>query len=156
GARIGGVLVDGEVDIFVVDDNESEREAIGNALHITFPEALSATAGDGDEAVDFLFGRGKWTDRQGGEPPRRIVLDLGLPRAGGLEVLGLVRSSSAPVALLFAPVVIFSDSQSEETIKKCYLAGANSYIVKPLSVAGFNDIVMDISRYWLTRNRATF
>ena len=142
------------VDVLVVEDNDSERGSIVQTLQSSIRDANVKAVNDGPEAMDFLFGRGGWTDRLGEEPPRLILLDLEMPGTDGFSVLGQIRSLEASDdSLNLTPVVIFTDSHEAGNVLKSYRCGANSYIIKPLSFPDFQAVVATVGRYWLDHNK---
>jgi len=144
------------VDILVVEDNESQRASIVASLTASIDGVQIASVQDGDEALDFLFARGVWTDRAGELPPRLILLDLEMPGTNAFSVLGQIRSMEPQGALTLAPVVVFTDSKTDSDIKESYRCGANSYIIKPLSFSEFQTIVDTVGQYWMTHNRTSY
>lgn len=144
------------VDILVVEDNESQRLSIVSSLKASIDGVQIVAVHDGDEALDFLFGRGEWTERSGQDPPRLILLDLEMPGTDSFSVLGQIRSIEPKDALTLAPVVIFTDSNSTSDIQESYRCGANSYIIKPLSFVEFQTIVDKVGQYWMTHNRTSY
>jgi two-component system response regulator len=147
------VASDESMDILVVEDNDGERASIFEALQASIRDVRIMAVRDGQEALDFLFGRGAWTDRIGVEPPRRILLDLALPGQDGFSVLGRIRSLDPQEALTVAPVVVFTDSQARSDIERSYRCGANSYVIKPLTFPDFQAVVETVGQYWLVHNR---
>ncbi len=99
------MVTDQPVDILVVEDNESERASMVEALQASIPGVNVVAVHDGTAALDFLFARGNWAGRAGAEPPRLVLLDLELPGASGFSVLGQIRSLEAGDALTLTPVV---------------------------------------------------
>lgn len=146
---------DGLVDILVVEDDDSQRASIVEALQASIPDVVVVAARDGPGALDFLFRRGAWTGRREAEPPRLILLDLALPGVDGFSVLDQIRSLGGGDALAFTPVVVFSDSQASVDVARSYRCGANSYIIKPLCFPDFRALVEAIGRYWLVHNRTS-
>ena len=145
----------GSVDILVVEDNDSQRASIVLSLQNAIPNVVVVAVPGGEEAIEFLFSRGEWSERVGEDPPKLILLDLEMPGSGGISVLGRIRSLEPEDALTLTPVVIFSDSQSPRDIKESYRCGANSYIIKPLSFSDFQIVVKSIGQYWMSQNRTT-
>src|SRR5690606_22780358 len=91
---------------------------------------------DGVEAIEFLFGEGKYDGRDTTEQPDLILLDLKLPRLGGLEVLQRIRADERTKLL---PVVVLTSSSQDEDIINSYKLGANSYVRKPVRFADFSE-----------------
>lgn len=144
----------GLVDILVVEDDEMQRASIVEALRGAIRGVHVASVPDGVAALDFLFARGRWQDRDGTDTPKLILLDLGLPgKEGSLSVLGQIRSIEPQEALTVAPVVIFTDSYDPGDIKESYRCGANSYIIKPLSFPDFKKVIETVGKYWMTHNK---
>jgi len=146
---------DEDTDILVVEDNDSQRASIVLALQNSIPDVLITAVRDGAEALDFLFCRGPWSNRDGGDTPKLILLDLAMPGSDGFSVLGQIRSLDEQDALTVTPVVIFTDSQAKSDISKSYRCGANSYIIKPLSYPDFQAVVETVGQYWMTHNRTS-
>jgi two-component system response regulator len=147
------VTHDDAIDILVVEDNKSDRDSIVDSLEMAIVDVQVLAVSSGDEALDFLFWRGAFTDRVGQAPPRLILLDLALPGTDGFSVLGQIRSFEANDALTLTPVVVFSSSQTAGDISESYRCGANSYIMKPLSFPNFQAVVERVGQYWMNHNR---
>jgi DNA-binding response OmpR family regulator len=104
--------------------------------------------GDGKEAVDFLFRRGKCADRPDGNPAV-VLLDLKLPKVGGLEVL---RKMRAEEKLKMVPVVILTSSHENRDVAEGYKLGANAYVVKPVDFHQFVDAIKKVGCFWALIN----
>ncbi len=135
--------------ILLVEDNRMDAELtldafkearLVNAIHV---------APNGQEALDYLFGRSKFGDRTAYPMPNLILLDLKLPGIDGFEVLRQIKST--PV-LKRLPVIILTSSKEEGDRALSYDIGANSYLVKPVSFEGFLGVVRQIEGYWLSLN----
>ena len=105
---------------------------------------------DGAEALEFMFGEGAYADRDPGQAPRLILLDIKMPKVDGIEVL---RRLKADARTKTTPVVIMTSSNEERDVVETYRLGVNSYIVKPVQFEAFLDTVAKIGLYWLLTNR---
>lgn len=147
------MMDDEPVDILLVEDNNSEREFIVETLESSMRDLRIVAVADGTEALDFLFARGRWTNRAEESPPRLILLDLTPPGSDGLSVLDHIRSLDTQDTLTLTPVVILTDSQSADNVARNYRCRANSYILKPRSSADFQAVVETVGRYWMKHNK---
>ena len=102
---------------------------------------------DGREAIEYLEGAGKFSDRQRYPVPNVILLDLKMPRIGGFEFLQWLRNESAPNQRVI-PVVIMSSSSQREDVDRAYALGANSYLVKPVDWPEFKERIQALGIYW--------
>jgi CheY-like chemotaxis protein len=105
---------------------------------------------DGEQAIDYLRGRDKYEDRQKFPMPCLVLLDLKLPRKGGLEVLTWLRGQDSTLNRL--PVVVFTSSRQSKDINRAYDLGANSYLVKPADSEKLCEIVKLLDSYWFLLN----
>jgi two-component system response regulator len=138
-----------ELDILLVEDNQDEVDL---ALHALRREKLANdifVVRDGEEALDFLFCRGKFVHRSMERPPKLVLLDLKLPKVDGLEVLKQVKSDPRTKTI---PVVIMTSSKEERDMVASYNLGVNSYIQKPVDFDQFRETVKTIGLYWLVIN----
>jgi CheY-like chemotaxis protein len=108
------------------------------------------TVNDGEQAVQYLSGEGKYADRDEYPLPMFVLLDLKLPKLHGLDVLKWIRQQSATQTL---PVIILSSSSRAEDIRTAYARGANSYLTKPSHVEDLMEMVASLKDYWLGRNQ---
>jgi CheY-like chemotaxis protein len=104
---------------------------------------------DGQEAIDYLQGEGQFADRTWHPLPQLLLLDLNMPRLNGFDVLKWVREQPGMSDLL---VVIFSSSEEPRDMNRAYGLGANSYLVKPHSMAELTALVGQFKKYWLEAN----
>jgi len=137
------------VQILIVEDNPRDAEFTVRALRKNNLANDVVTARDGDEALDFLFCRGKYSSRSFLQPPKVVLLDLKLPKVSGLEVLRIVKKDARTKNI---PIVIVSSSREEPDIKEAYDLGVNSYVVKPVNFDDFVKAVSSLGLYWLLVN----
>ena len=135
--------------ILLVEDNRQDEMLILRALgKVNLANEVSVVR-DGQQAIDYLFGQGEFANRAGADLPTVVLLDLGLPRLGGLEVLERLRAN--PLTQLL-PVAILTSSDEEQDRLKSYQIGANSFVRKPLDFAEFAEAVAKVGVYWLAVN----
>ncbi len=135
--------------ILLVEDNPDDVALTLRALKKSGVAARLATAGDGVEALDYLFGTGPHAGRDPAETPHLILLDLKLPRVDGIEVLRRIRADARTRLL---PVVILTSSQEQRDLVNGYASGANSFIRKPVDFTEFLNVMRRLSQYWLALN----
>ena len=137
------------VHILLVEDNRMDIELTLDAFREARLMNSVHVVSDGPTALDYVFGRGQYVDREKYPIPDLILLDLKLPGMNGFEVLKEIKST--PI-LKRLPVVILTSSIEEGDRALSYDSGANSYLVKPVSFDGFMDVVRQIEGYWLSLN----
>ena len=138
-----------EVDILLVEDNPRDVELTLRALQKHNLVNRLFVVEDGEEALDFLFCRGKYAERNLSRHPKVVLLDLKLPKLSGLEVLQAIRSDERTRT---TPVVIVTSSQEDPDIKAAYKLGVNSYVVKPVAFDDFVEAMSQVGLYWLLVN----
>ena len=136
--------------ILLVEDNPDDEMLAIRALKKTKIESKVVVARDGEEALDYLFGTGKYDGRDIKEQPHVVFLDLQLPKLSGIQVLQRLRADENTKAL---PVVLLTSSDEQCDIIDCYKSGANSYIHKPVEFSEFTSQVRALGEYWLGINR---
>ena len=135
--------------ILLVEDSPDDELLTIRALKKNNILNEVVVARDGVEALDFIFGRGTYADRDPSELPQLVLLDLKLPKVDGLEVLRQVREDERTCRL---PVVILTSSKEENDLAKSYRLGANSYIRKPVDFNQFSEAIKNLGLYWLVLN----
>lgn len=135
--------------ILLVEDNPNDEALTLRALKKHNIMNRVVVAHDGAEALDYLFRRGAFAGLDAGEVPQVILLDLNLPKIGGLEVLQQIRANEKT---RLYPVVILTSSNEERDRLSGYKHGANSYVVKPVDFTQFSDAVRQLGLYWLLLN----
>ncbi len=133
------------INILLADDDDDDCELAEDALRENrLANGLHRVA-DGEELLDYLFRRGKYTDPATSPTPGLILLDLNMPRMDGREALKAIKSDES---LRGIPVVILTTSKAEEDIYRTYNLGASSYITKPVSFDGLVEVMRFLGRYW--------
>ncbi|MBI3914594.1 MAG: response regulator [Chloroflexi bacterium] len=143
-------MSENRVEILLVEDNPNDVELTLHAFkknNLTNPIHV---ARDGAEALDFLFARGAYTDRDVNHIPKVILLDIKLPKVDGLEVLKQIKADARTRLI---PVVILTSSHEERDVVEGYKLGANSYIVKPVDFQQFSESVRQVGLYWALLNQ---
>ncbi len=133
----------------LVEDNPDDEELTLRAFRQLSITNDIIVARDGVEALDYLFGEGKYEGRDTSVMPAVVLLDLKLPMLDGFEVLSRIRSSEST---RFLPVVVLSSSSEEQDVFKSYSLGANSYIRKPVNFDKFIQAAEYLGLYWFTLN----
>lgn len=137
--------------ILLIEDNPDDEELTILALKESKIANEVIVARDGAEALEYLYGTGRYKDRDPSRLPQIILLDLKLPKMGGLEVLQRLRTD--PLTQLI-PVVVLTSSSEEEDIITSYRLGANSYVRKPVEFHRFVDAIRHLGLYWLLINES--
>jgi two-component system, response regulator len=135
--------------ILLVEDNPDDVTLTLHALKKSNITNEVVVAEDGKEALDYLFGRGKYEDRDRSIIPVLILLDLNLPKLNGIEVLRQIRADERTRML---PTVILTSSKGEQDLVDGYRSGANSYIRKPVDFNQSAEAIRQLGLYWLVLN----
>jgi CheY-like chemotaxis protein len=131
--------------ILLVEDNPADQELIRRAAEkVTIRKDLRIV-GDGKEALDYLFRRGKYQAPAESPRPDLLLLDLNLPRVNGYQVLEEVRADSK---LRPMPVLVLTTSRQEKDVIRSYELGCNSFITKPAGLDQLTGLVQAIEKYW--------
>jgi two-component system response regulator len=135
--------------ILLVEDNPDDEVLTLRAFKNQDIINEVVVARDGAEALDHLFCKGKYADRDPRLLPQVVLLDLKLPKLDGMEVLGEIKSNERTKLL---PVVILTSSKEEKDMVTCYKLGANSYVRKPIDFMEFSEAIKQLGVYWLILN----
>lgn len=135
--------------ILLVEDNPDDRDLTLRVLHRHLLANDVISVPDGMEAVEYLFGEGRYAGRDASATPRLVLLDLMLPKLSGFEVLSRIRSDPRTHRL---PVVILTSSAEQQDIAESYDRGANSFVRKPVVFGEFAEAVRQLGLYWLLLN----
>ncbi len=137
------------VEILLVEDSDADAELIIRALRKGNVVNRMVRVRDGVEALDFVFRNGNFKDRGAGQP-RLVLLDLKMPRLGGIDVLRKIKSDDATKTI---PVVVLTSSAEAQDVQESYKLGVNSYLVKPVAFADFTNVITHTGLYWAVMNR---
>ena len=140
-----------EVEILLVEDSAADAEMTIRALKKANIANKLVHLKDGAEALDFIFCRGDFSERDPANKPKVILLDIKMPRVDGIEVLRQLKSNEDTRRI---PVVIMTSSNEDSDIVASYDLGVNSYVVKPVGFESFAKAVNDLGLYWILINRA--
>jgi CheY-like chemotaxis protein len=138
-----------QVDILLVEDNPLDAELTMRGLRDQKVANNITWVKDGEEALDYVFRRGQYAKRTD-TGPRLILLDLKMPRVGGIEVTRAIKADERTRRI---PIVIMTSSKEDSDIVNSYNLGANSYIVKPLDFDTLAEVARQAGFYWLAINR---
>jgi two-component system, response regulator len=131
------------ITILLADDDPDDRLLVQEAFEENHLLNVLETVEDGEELMDYLYQRGKFSEKE--VRPNMILLDLNMPRKSGLEAL---REIKADENLRSIPVVVLTTSKAEEDIIRSYKLGVNSFIVKPVTFDSLVELVKNLGRYW--------
>lgn len=138
-----------QVEILLVEDSQEDAEITIRGLQMANLANNLVWLKDGEEALDFLFCRGRfshYTDYR----PRLILLDLKMPKMDGIEVLAEIKRNPQTRSI---PVVMLTSSAEEGDIVRSYNLGVNSYLVKPVDFRKFSEEIAKAGVYWLVMNK---
>ena len=138
------------VRILLVEDDASDEALTRRALERGLIQDAVLVARDGPQALDYLFGQGRYAGRDTTDQPQVVLLDVNTPGTGGLDVLKAIRADHRTRLL---PVVILTSAQGETDLLGGYRQGANSYVIRPADGAALADVIGQLARYWLNVNQ---
>jgi CheY-like chemotaxis protein len=132
--------------ILIVEDSDDDFIATTRAFKKANLLNPIQRCNTGDKALDYLYKRGEFSAPDSAPRPGMILLDLNLPGTDGREVLGIIKSDPH---LRQIPVIVLTTSGAEQDIARCYDAGANTYVKKPVDLVGFIEAITRLKEYWL-------
>jgi two-component system, response regulator len=135
--------------ILLVEDTPDDAELTVMSLKQSGLLNEVIVAEDGVEALEYLFGEGRYAGRNPQDTPALILMDIKMPRLDGIEVLQRVRMDKRTSVL---PVVMLTTSNEEVDLVRAYRSGANAYVRKPVSLAQFQDAVRQLGLFWILTN----
>lgn len=136
--------------LLLVEDSPDSAELSRYALNGCVPKDDIILAYTAEEAMDYIFATGKYKDRDRGEMPGLILLDLKLPAMSGFELLEIIRTDERT---RFTPIAVLTVSSLRSDMKKAYQLGANSYLVKPIAFDDYASLLRTACHYWLSMNK---
>jgi CheY-like chemotaxis protein len=134
--------------ILLVEDDPKDIELTITALEQQNLANKVDIARDGEEALDYLYCRGQFENRMN-HNPAVVLLDLKMPKVGGIEVLSQIRSDPN---LMHIPVVVLTSSKEDPDIEKCYELNVNAYVVKPVDFKQFVNSIKEVGLFWAVIN----
>jgi CheY-like chemotaxis protein len=134
--------------ILLVDDSENDVKLVMGALKEAHFGNEIVVAEDGEEALDYLYKRGKFENNTD-ETPIFILLDIKMPMMDGIEVLKIIRADELFNTI---PVIMLTSSRDSHDLETCYDSGANSFVVKPINIIDFMRVVGEVGKYWVVIN----
>jgi two-component system response regulator len=137
------------VEILLVEDSDADAELTMRALRKGSVVNNIVRVHDGVEALEFVFREGSFSQRRGCQP-RLILLDLKMPRLGGIDVLRRLKTDDKTKLI---PIVVLTSSAEEQDVLESYRLGVNSYLVKPVEFSAFTQIITQTGLYWAVMNR---
>lgn len=142
---------EGNSSILLVEDNHQDELLTIRALKKHNIHNNIDVVRDGEEALDYMFGRGKYSSRNTKQLPQLILLDLKLPKIDGLQVLREIRSHKETALL---PIVVLTTSKEDSDLVAAYQLGTNAYVRKPVDFNEFSDAVRNLGLFWLIINQS--
>ena len=139
--------------ILLVEDNADDEALTLRSLKKANIANDVVIAHDGAEALDFLYGEGRYAGRDVSQMPTLVLLDLKLPRVDGIDVLNRMRQDERT---RYVPVVVLTSSSEDEDMIRSYRSGANSYVRKPVAFADFTTAVSQLGVYWMLLNEVPY
>lgn len=141
-----------DAKVLLVEDNDDHAELVARQLAQHDIQTTLTRVSDGQEALDYLFREGRFSDPETSPRPDLVLLDLRLPKVDGLEVIRLLKENTE---LRLIPIVVLTTSSAERDLTRAYVNHANSYVVKPVDFEKFRDLMTELGFYWLSWNTGT-
>ena len=135
--------------ILLVEDDPNDEELTRMAFQENGIQCDLVVVSDGEEALDYVFRRGKYAHLDPNVLPNVVLLDLNLPKVNGIEVLRQLRAAERTKIV---PVVIFSSSKEEKDVETSLRLGANAFVRKPIEFSEFCEALHQLGLFWILRN----
>ena len=136
--------------VLLVEDDNNDETLAKLALEENSIETELFVVRSGIEALDFMFARGKYSNRVILDLPQVILLDLKLPKISGLEVLKELRKNELTK---FVPIVVFTSSKEEKDLMEAYQCGANAFVYKPINFSDYSSAIQQMGLFWTLLNK---
>ena len=140
-----------EVEVLLVEDNETDAELTIRALKRKNLANSLVWVKDGEEALEFIFASGRYSNREIQDLPKLVLLDLRMPKVDGMEVLRKIKADDRTSKI---PIVVLTSSKEDKDIVESYNLGVNSYVSKPVEFDEFTDAVSTLGLYWMLLNKS--
>lgn len=140
-----------DVNILLIEDNPDDATLVIRALKKCNLGNNLIHLSDGEQALNFLFGEGQFSERKVEDKPKLILLDLKMPKIDGLQVLKAIREDPRTKSI---PVVVMTSSAEEKDIAATYSSGVNAYVVKPVGFDNFAKAITELGLFWLLVNQS--
>ena len=134
--------------ILIIDDDPADQFLVQEAMKTSSVNYNLRLVSDGDEAIEYLYHRGRYRDQVVAPRPDLILLDLNMPRFDGRQVAKTIKGDPT---LRSIPIVVLTTSSQAEDVDDLYQLGVNSYLQKPVNFDDFTAALRDLSAYWLER-----
>ena len=144
-------MVFNEIEVLLVEDNETDAELTIRALKKKNLANNLVWVKDGEEALEFIFATGRYSDRKMQDLPKLVLLDLRMPKVDGMEVLRRIKADERTSKI---PIVVLTSSKEDEDIVESYNLGVNSYVSKPVEFDEFTEAVSTLGLYWMLLNKS--
>ncbi len=140
-----------EIEVLLVEDNETDAELTIRALKRKNLANNLVWVKDGEEALEFIFASGRYSQREVQDLPKLVLLDLRMPKVDGMEVLRKIKADPRTNKI---PIVVLTSSKEDEDIVESYNLGVNSYVSKPVEFEEFTEAVSTLGLYWMLLNKS--
>lgn len=138
------------IEILLVEDSQADAKLTMRALKKNNLCNSIVHMPDGAAALDFLFGKGEYSGRDLSNKPKVVLLDLNMPKVGGLDVLRAIKNDERTRSI---PVIVMTSSKEDSDMVSSYNLGVNSYVVKPVGFDNFSKAVIELGMYWMLVNQ---
>ena len=139
------------IEILLVEDSLEDANLVIRSLKKSNLGNSIKHLKDGEEAIDFIFARGRFAERNVNDKPKLILLDLKMPKVTGLEVLRMLKADERTKTI---PIVIMTSSREDKDLVESYELGVNAYVVKPVAFENFSKAVVELGMFWLMVNQS--